>query len=46
VLALSAEVLRSLGRNEEAAKRDVLAEAVRVSEKVAGAAPGIAGVRQ
>ena len=45
-LALSAEVLRSLGRNAEAAKRDVLAEAVRASEKVAGAAPGIAGVRQ
>jgi tetratricopeptide (TPR) repeat protein len=32
-LMLSAEVLRSLGRQVEAAKRDVLAEAVRASEK-------------
>ena len=45
-LALSAEVLRSLGRDGEAAKRDVLAEAVRASERPAVAISGMAGVRQ
>jgi len=45
-LALSAEVLRSLGRDAEAAKRDVLAEAVRASEKPAAAMSGTTGVRQ
>ena len=45
-LALSAEVLRSLGRDAEAAKRDVLAEAVRTSERPAVAISGMAGVRQ
>ena len=45
-LSLSADVLRALGRNAEASKRDALAEAVRVSEKAAGAAPGPGGVRQ
>ena len=45
-LALSADVLRSLGRRDEAAKRDVLAEAVCASEKPAGAMPGPAGIRQ
>jgi tetratricopeptide (TPR) repeat protein len=46
VLALSAAVLRSLGRREEAARRDVLAEAVRASEKAAGAVPGPRGLGQ
>ena len=45
-LSLSAEVLRALGRNAEAAKQEVLAEAVRLSEKAAGSAPGAMGVRQ
>ena len=45
-LALSAEVLRSLGRDAEAAKRDVLAEAVRASERPAAAMSGTTGVRQ
>jgi len=45
-LTLSAEVLRSLGRPEEAAKRDVLAEAVRASEKAASAMAGTGGIKQ
>jgi tetratricopeptide (TPR) repeat protein len=44
-LALSADVLRSLGRLTEAAHREVLARAVRASEKAAIAAPGLAGVK-
>ena len=41
-LALSADILRALGRADEADRRASLAEAVRITETARGAAPGAA----